>query len=60
MPEVKSTKSLDCYLRGAKSPERIEPKSNLVGNLKGRTDAKRSDAIPEPPLPLAADASRKR
>jgi hypothetical protein len=54
-----TSKPLDCYLRGVKSPDRIEPNSNLVGNLRRKPADKRSDAIPEPPLPLAADARRK-
>jgi len=44
-------KALDCYLNGAKSPERRFTDSNIVGNLKRGGDV-RSDAFKESAIPL--------
>jgi hypothetical protein len=44
--DTKGTKPIDCYLRGIKSPERIEPNSNIVGNLRLKpVEDKRADAV---------------
>jgi hypothetical protein len=59
--ETQGTKPLDCFLRGVKSPERIEPNSNIVGNLKRKpVDPKRADAFPESATPLAEREDRRR
>ena len=58
MSEV-NTKPLDCYLRGVKSPERSNPDSNIVGNLK-RDSAVRRDDFPERIAPLSERVDRAR
>jgi hypothetical protein len=59
--DTKGTKPLDCYLNGIKSPERIEPNSNIVGNLRRKpVEDKRADAFLESPTPLAERTDAKR